>query len=303
MRFVGGHVSIAGGLSRAIENTLKIDGNCLQIFAGSPRLWFRKPFDVAEVNNFLTGIKDHHLGPVFIHALYLVNLASLNVDILEKSINSLVLDLQNGTRINSAGVIIHIGSHLGAGFDSVKVQLVSALNRILAQTTDCDLILENAAGQNGKIGSLTELSFLIEKVANPRLKICLDTAHLFAAGVDLRSAGEIEKLLKELKSLKLLERLVCLHLNDCASDLKSHRDLHANIGEGQIGFEGLKLFVNQKELLHLPLILEVPGDDKQGPNLKNITLVKGGFPRLPRENTTSTVAKTSSPLLVSLFLL
>lgn len=275
MRYVGGHVSIAGGLHHAIDNTLAINGNCLQIFAGSPRLWFRKPFDDVEVDKFLSGVKEHHLGPVFIHALYLVNLAAISPDLFEKSINALVTDLQNGARINSAGVIIHIGSHLGVGFDSAKDQLVAGLQRILSLTSGCDLVLENAAGQNGKIGSLSELAYLIEKVADPRLKVCLDTAHLFAAGLDLRRAGEIEKLLQELKNLKLLDRLVCLHLNDCASDLASHRDLHANIGEGKIGLEGLKLFVNQKELLPLPLILEVPGDDKQGPNLKNITLVKG----------------------------
>ena len=275
MRLVGGHVSIAGGLHHAIDNSLDIGGNCLQIFAGSPRLWFRKPFDSGDIEKFLSGIKKHHLGPVFIHALYLVNLAALGPELFEKSINSLVMDLQNGARINSAGVIIHIGSHLGAGFDLVKGQLVAGLQRILALTSDCDLILENAAGQNGKIGSLSELSYLIDKVADPRLKVCLDTAHLFAACLDLRSPEETEKLLKELKSLKLLDRLVCLHLNDCASDLGSHRDLHANIGEGKIGLTGLKSFVNQKELLHLPLILEVPGDDKQGPNLKNISLVKG----------------------------
>lgn len=275
MRFVGGHVSIAGGLHHAIDNTLAIGGNSLQIFAGSPRLWFRKPFDESEVAKFLNGVSQHHLGPVFIHALYLVNLAALNPDLFEKSVNALVTDLQNGARINSTGVIIHIGSHLGAGFDSAKDQLVAGIQRILALTSGCDLILENAAGQNGKIGSLSELSYLIKEIADPRLKVCLDTAHLFAAGVDLRSEGEIEKLLKELKNLKLLEKLVCLHLNDCASDLGSHRDLHANMGEGKIGLEGLKLFVNQKELRHLPLILEVPGDDKQGPNLKNITLVKG----------------------------
>lgn len=275
MRFVGGHVSIAGGLHHAIDNSLAIGGNCLQIFAGSPRLWFRKPFDSGDIEKFLSGIKNHHFGPVFIHALYLVNLASLGPDLFEKSINSLMMDLQNGARINSAGVIIHIGSHLGAGFDSVQDQLVAGLQRILALTSGCDLILENAAGQNGKIGSLTELSYLIEKVADPRLKVCLDTAHLFAAGLDLRSTEETEKLLKELKSLKLLDRLVCLHLNDCASDLGSHRDLHANIGEGKIGLEGLKSFINHQDLLHLPLILEVPGDDKQGPNLKNISLVKG----------------------------
>ncbi len=275
MRYVGGHVSIAGSVANSIGNTLKIGGNCLQIFAGSPRLWFRKPFPESEVKTFLSGIKENSFGPVFIHALYLVNLATQNQEMFEKSINSLVMDLQNGARISSSGVIIHIGSHLGTGFDSVKEQVAAAIERILGLTENCDLILENAAGQNGKIGSLEELSFLIKRINNPRVKVCLDTAHLFAGGVDLRSEEKIDKLLKDLKSLDLLDKLACLHLNDCASDLDSHRDIHANIGEGKIGLEGLKSFVNRKELLHLPLILEVPGENKEGPNLANITLVKG----------------------------
>jgi len=274
MRFVGGHVSISGGLPHAIGNTVKIGGNCLQIFAGSPRLWFRKPFADAEVRAFLSGVKQNNFGPGLIHALYLLNLASSNTGLLEKSTTSLVADIQNGALIHSAGVIIHIGSHLGVGFDTVKDQLVAVIQRVLGETQDCDLILENAAGQNGKIGSLSELAYLLKKANDPRLKICLDTAHLFAAGVDLRSLSAIKELTQELKDLNLLDRLVCLHLNDCASDLDSHRDLHANIGEGNIGLAGLRLFINQKELLHLPLILEVPGDNKQGPNLKNVTLAR-----------------------------
>jgi deoxyribonuclease-4 len=124
IRFVGGHVSIAGNIANSIQNTLKIGGNCMQIFAGSPRLWFRKPFEENDVHKYLKGIKDNNLGPVFIHALYLVNLATQNPELFEKSISSLVMDLQNGARIGSSGVIIHIGSHLGIGFDSVKSQLV-----------------------------------------------------------------------------------------------------------------------------------------------------------------------------------
>lgn len=274
-RMVGGHVSIAGGLPNAVANTLKIEGNCLQIFAGSPRLWFRKPFSETEVLAFESGLAINHLGPVFIHALYLVNLASRDPDLFERSINSLVMDMTNGARIHSAGVIIHIGSHLGKGFDPVKDQLVASIQRTLAETQNCDLILENAAGQNGKIGSLEELSYLIKKVSNPRLKICLDTAHLFASGVDIKKESKVRELIQNLQKLDLLDKLVVLHLNDCASDLGSHRDIHANIGEGKIGLEGLKSFVNQSEFSHLPLILEVPGDNKQGPNLQNVTLVKG----------------------------
>lgn len=273
MRFVGGHVSIAGGLNNAIKNTLSIGGNCLQIFAGSPRLWYRKEFADEEANNFLVSLQKNNLGPVFIHALYLVNLASPNPDLVEKSIISVVKDMQNGAKINSSGVILHLGSHLGAGFEAVKDQVVSSLQAILSDTKNCDLILENDAGQNGKIGSFEELASLLDTLDNPRLKICLDTAHMFASGVDLRDPVEVYNLVKKLEQLDLLSKVVCIHLNDSASKLDSHRDVHANIGEGEIGNTGLGNIINHPSLSHLPLILEVPGKNKTGPDSDNISRV------------------------------
>jgi deoxyribonuclease-4 len=275
MRKVGGHVSISGGLINAVTNTLDIGGTCLQIFAGSPRLWFRKPFEQSQVKEFVDAVSQKDLQPVFIHALYLINLASPNPDQFEKSINSLVVDMENGAKIKSAGVIVHIGSHLGAGFVSVQDQVAAAIQRILAQTKDCDLLLENAAGQNGKIGSLEELSFLIKKISDPRLKICLDSAHLFESGVDLRQKEDVDKLVNYLKDSGLLEKLACLHLNDSATDLNSHRDMHANLGEGKIGIEGLENLVNHPLLKDLPLILETPGENHTGPDKKNIAIAKG----------------------------
>ncbi len=272
MRYLGGHVSIAGGIYNAVQNTLNIGGNCMQIFAGSPRLWFRKPFSEADVKKFKEGISTNNLGPVFIHALYLVNLATDNPDLLEKSVSSLVADLNNGYQINSAGIIVHVGSHQGRGFDSVKDQLVAVIERVLDQTEHTNLILENDAGQNGKIGSIEELSYLKEKINNDRIKICLDTAHLFESGVDLRSEESINLFISSLKENNILSDVVCIHLNDSATDLDSHRDMHANLGDGKIGIDGLKMLINSKEFSHLPLILEVPGDNKQGPNKKNIDI-------------------------------
>lgn len=272
MRYLGGHVSIAGGIYNAVQNTLNIGGNCMQIFAGSPRLWFRKPFPETDVKKFKEGISTNNLGPVFIHALYLVNLATDNPDLLEKSVSSLVADLNNGYQINSAGIIVHVGSHQGRGFDSVKDQLVAVIERVLDQTEHTNLILENDAGQNGKIGSIEELSYLKEKINNDRIKICLDTAHLFESGVDLRSEESINLFISSLKENNILNDVVCIHLNDSATDLDSHRDMHANLGDGKIGIDGLKMLINSKEFSHLPLILEVPGDNKQGPNKKNIDI-------------------------------
>ena len=266
---------MAGSLLNAVSKTRQIGGNCLQIFAGSPRLWFRKPFPDDQVEAFLKETQKLDISPTFIHALYLVNLASTNNDILEKSINSLVVDIQNGARIKSTGVIVHIGSHLGAGFDAVKDQLVAVIQRILASTENCNLILENDAGQNGKIGSPEEISYLIKTINDDRLKVCLDSAHLFESGVDIRKIDSVEKFSQQLTQLNLVDKLVCLHLNDSATALDSHRDMHANIGEGEIGLEGLKNLINHSTFNSLPLILEVPGENRAGCDEKNITLVKG----------------------------
>lgn len=274
VRRIGGHVSTAGGLINSVANTIAIGGNCLQIFAGSPRMWFRKPYADAEVQLFKKNVLEKDINPVFIHALYLVNLASLNSDLFEKSVNSLVMDLTNGSRIGSGGVIVHIGSHLGNGFESVKDQLVASLHRILSLTDGCDLLLENDAGQNGKIGSIEELGYLVTQVNNPRLKVCLDTAHLFESGVDLRELSSVESFVGGLKKNNLLNKLACIHLNDSATDLDSHRDNHADLGKGKIGLIGLANFVNHPELSHLPLILETPGETKQGPDQINIAIAQ-----------------------------
>lgn len=274
MRPVGGHVSIAGGLENSIENTIKIGGNCLQVFAGSPRLWYRKLFSTEEIIKFQTEKEKNNLGPVFIHALYLVNLASDKDDLVQKSIDSLVYDLQNGDQINSSGVVIHIGSHQGRGFESVKYQLVENIKKIISLTKNTKLLLENDAGQNGKIGSIEELGFLLSEVNNDRVGVCLDTAHLFASGFDLRDTQHTKNLIQLLSAEKVLDKVALIHLNDSATDLASGRDNHADLGLGKIGTDGLKNFVNQKELSHLPLILETPGPDKQGPDANNIAIAK-----------------------------
>ncbi len=274
MRYVGGHVSIAGALVNSIENTKKIGGNCLQIFAGSPRLWFRKLFAETDVKTFLEEKTKNNLGPVFIHALYLVNLASDKDDLVQKSIESLVLDLKNGDQINASGVVIHIGSHQGRGFESVKDQLVENLKTIIAKTENTKLLLENDAGQNGKIGSIEELGFLISQVNSDRLGVCLDTAHLFASGFDLRDSQQTRNLIQQLVDQKIIDKVALIHLNDSATDLASGRDNHADLGVGKIGTDGLKNFVNQPELKHLPLILETPGADKMGPDENNIAIAK-----------------------------
>jgi len=262
MRRIGAHVSTAGGLTKALDRTREIGGNCLQIFAGSPRSWTRRLYTNEEVRDYLLSpfVAAGEVGPVFIHALYLVNLASDNPDLVQKSVDSLIFDMKNGQLINSAGVIVHLGSHQGRGFAVVVDQVAGVINQILSATEGITFVIENSAGQKGKIGSLPEIEQLFKKVNNPRLQLCLDSAHLFAAGYNLRELAGSDSVVNELINLNLLKHLVCLHLNDSQTELNSRNDQHANLGEGKIGLAGLSQFVNQPEFANLPLILEVPGE-------------------------------------------
>ena len=273
MRHIGGHVSTAGGIANALKNTTLIGGNCLQIFAGSPRSWARKLYDDEDVSVYLKEATKLDYTPTFIHALYLVNLPSDNPDLLQKSIDSLIIDLTNGQSINSAGVIVHLGSHQGRGFDAVSDQVVDVIKKIINATEKIPFVIENSAGQKGKIGSITEIGELFAKVNHPRLKLCLDSAHLFEAGYDLRNLSVIDTLVSELSNQKLLDHLVCLHVNDSKTEFDSRNDQHANLGDGQIGLTGLSNFVNHPSFSHLPLILETPGD-LGFPDAKQIALAK-----------------------------
>lgn len=273
MRRVGAHVSTAGGLTNALTRTTEIGGNCLQIFAGSPRSWARKLYDEKETVAFKKEAAALDYGPTFIHALYLVNLASDDQELLKKSVESLICDLKNGQLINSAGVIVHLGSHQGRGFSTAVDQVVGVIRQILNATEVTPFIIENSAGQKGKVGSLPEIGELFSKVNHPRLKLCLDSAHLFEAGYDLRNLSALDGLVNELSDQGLLNQLACLHINDSKTEFNSRNDQHENLGDGKIGLVGLSQFVNHKDLAHLPIILEVPGESGF-PDAKQISVAK-----------------------------
>lgn len=249
-------------------------------FAGSPRTWSRRLFSPTSISQFQKLTTQNHLTTHFIHALYLVNLGTDNPLLLEKSLQSLLIDMQNGDLLNSSGVIVHLGSHQGRGFDSVSGQVIDSLKFLLDQTKHVPLLIENSAGEKGKIGKFSEIGLLFNKIKNSRLGLCLDTAHLFAAGYDI---GQPDMLINELNNYSLIDKIQCLHLNDSVSSMGSGRDLHANLGEGEIGLPNLKKFINHPSLAHLPLILEVPGSGS-GPDAENISLAKSlTFPN-PRLN-------------------
>lgn len=275
MRKIGAHVSSSGGISNAIKNTLEIGGNAMQIFAGSPRMWKRSLYKESDSSSFKQLAKDHDLNPVYIHALYLTNLASDNPELREKSRNALITDMANSSAIASAGVVLHIGSHQGRGFESDKDIVVKEIEMVLDQTPpDSILLLENSAGQKGKIGNFNELNYLLSQLDSPRVKVCLDTAHAFESGYALNTDEGLELFVKDIKKHISLDKVELLHLNDSRTPLGSARDIHDNIGEGYLGKIGIEKIINHPDLIQLPLILEVPGFDRKGPDSKNINIVK-----------------------------
>lgn len=271
MSKIGAHVSAAGNLARSFENALKIGADCMQIFISPPQQWAQTKHDESEIEQFRKFQQDTRIGPNFIHGCYLINLGTDNSLNLAKAISWLTYAQNLGSKLGLKGVIFHPGSHKGLGFEAIKLQVIDSLKQILANSPqDIYLILETTAGAGGSLGNFVEMGELIKGVNDPRLRICLDTAHIFAAGYDIRTKEGLNQMIEELDKHIGLENLVVIHCNDSKVDLGSGKDRHENIGEGFITLNGFQLIINHPKLAHLPFILEVPGTDKKGPDKENI---------------------------------
>lgn len=280
---VGGHVSMSGGLDKAVERAAKIGGSCMQIFSGSPRMWRRRDLENFDFDKMFSKQEEFDVSPVFIHALYLINLASDDPELITKSVRSLIYDLRFDSLAKSSGVVVHLGSHQGRGWGSVKAQLVKHIHQILEESPEnSQLLIENSAGQSGKIGSdLDDIKWLLDHVDSQRLGWCVDTCHAFAAGYVLDEnskfmdkKGSLGNLIDKIKALDLAETLKCVHVNDSKTKFASGNDRHENIGEGEIPQTSLKAFLNHSLIKSKPLITEVPGLDGDGPDLENVNRIK-----------------------------
>jgi deoxyribonuclease-4 len=238
-------------------------------------MWARSIWSDEVTNIFKASATKHDLNPVYIHALYLTNLASDNPELIEKSIAALVTDMTNSAAIGGAGVVLHIGSHQGRGWDNSRALVIQSIKEVLSKTPqESILLLENSAGQKGKIGSLSELADILNTISDKRLRVCLDTAHAFEAGYNFTTTQGLDIWLKEIEGTIGLGKIELLHLNDSKTPLGSGRDNHQNIGDGYIGESAIARLINHPKLSHLPLILEVPGLEGMGPDKENLDRVK-----------------------------
>jgi len=285
MKF-GAHLSIADGLLKTVKSTREIGANCLQIFSSPPRNWKSPKFTKKEIKEFREGMEKENIFPLFIHAKYLVNPGSENREIRKKSIKSLIEDLNLAKSLGAKGVIFH------PRIKNFKI-FTKAICQILEKTPDSVfLILENSAQSK-----IEEIERIIKKIKDKRLGFCLDLAHAFEAGYDLRRSQEIEKIFKIIKTKIGFKRWFLIHANDSKTDLGSFYDLHADIGKGKIGKIPFFIFLNHPISEKLPFIIETPGFREEGlradkRNLKALQKLAGK--RLDRsffERKTSQVAK------------
>jgi deoxyribonuclease-4 len=273
---LGAHVSTSGGIHTAIDRIEEMGGDAVQLFTQSPRMWRPTSHDPANIARFKERRAEVGIGGVLCHAIYLVNLASPNDEFYEKSVAALVNTTDVACAIEADGVVFHVGSHQGAGFEAGLERVVPALARALDRCSETTwLLMENSAGAGGTIGrSIDELAALFEAMdRHPRLGVCLDTCHLFVSGYDVTDRAALDALLDDVDGSIGLDRLRALHVNDSATPLGSNRDRHANILEGVLG-EQLGVFLSHPKLQGLPAVLEVPGVNKKGPNADEVRKLK-----------------------------
>ena len=265
----GAHCS--GGVKKALDNAIEMGADTVQLFVQSPRTWRFPEHDPADLEAFRSKRQEAGI-PALVHALYLVNLAAPDDAIYSKSVDTMRSTVDAACAIEADGVIFHVGSHLGAGFETGLERVVPALEQVLDRCNERTwLLVENSAGAGGTIGrSIDELVAIVDALGrHERLGVCLDSCHLFVSGVDVTDPVLMSALLADVDARIGLDRLRALHANDAKAPLGSNRDRHDNIGDGLIG-EGLGVFLAQPAVQHLPVVLEVPGADGKGPNADEI---------------------------------
>lgn len=261
----GAHESVAGGLHLAFKRIQIAGGKSLQIFTRNQRQWKAKPLSQEEIVNFQQAWQDSGCMPTFSHTSYLVNLASSTEDILEKSINGMVLELERCAALGIKETVLHPGSHGGAGVDVGLENFVKAIDTVfLKNNSDVRILLETTAGQGTSLGAnFKELGFILENSNfSDRLGVCVDTCHIFAAGYDLRDEYSYQDTMHSLVDSVGLDQIRLFHLNDSKKECGSKVDRHEHIGAGKIGREGFRCLVNDARFKGLPMTLETPkGDD------------------------------------------
>jgi deoxyribonuclease-4 len=273
---VGFHVSIAGGISRSVDNAKKIGCTAFQIFSRNPRGWAAKAIAPDDVHLFKSKLSASGIekNSTIVHMPYLPNLSGPDSEFYKKSVETLKGETQRCSALGIPYLVIHLGSHMGKGQTSGINQLVKAIEVARKSEGGPVVLLENNAGQKNSIGgNFEEMRMILDRLDGPKeFGVCVDTCHLFASGYDLRTKTDTDKTLEKFDNIVGLKELKFIHLNDSKGPLGSNLDRHEHIGLGSIGVEGLAAFLNHRAVRGLPVIMETPVDDRRGDeqNLKAV---------------------------------
>jgi deoxyribonuclease-4 len=258
---IGAHVSPAGGPANAVARGVERGCEAIQIFNQSPRAWRARLYTDEELAAYHEAMDGSSVKALVIHAVYLINCASEDAEIRDKSRTALINALRAGDQLGARGVVLHAGSAKTGDVDEAIKRAGSVIKDALAESDSCPLHLENTAGAGGTLGrSFHELAALMEASGgNGRIGMCLDSCHLYASGFDVRTEEGLAEVLDQCVEIVGLERLGSLHVNDSLSTLGSNRDRHAPIGTGELGESGCAVFLSEPRFEGLPAIFEGPG--------------------------------------------
>jgi len=274
----GAHMSIAGGPAEALRRGKSIRCDTIQIFTRPANRWVSRDLTPQEIAEFERARAETGIAPIVAHSSYLINLASPDPDLWERSCQALIIELERCRQLGIREYVLHPGSHRGEGIEAGLFRVREALERALEATAGDDtiIVLETTAGQGDILGcQLEHLAFLLHNITSrERLGICVDTAHLLAAGYEFRHAAAYAAFWEEFDRLLGREALRVIHVNDSKRDLGSQVDRHEHLGQGFLGLEALRLLVNDRSLWHVPMILETPKGPTMEEDIRNLALLR-----------------------------
>lgn len=273
---IGAHVSTAGGMVKAVSRGSDLGCSSIQIFNQSPRAWKPTAYGEDDFTAFREAMDDSGVETVIIHAVYLINCATPEPELRAKSLASLTHALRIGDAIGATGVVLHPGARKDAELAPAIERAGSVIGEAIADSENCPVLIEQMAGHRGILGhDFDEIAALTEAAGGgERVGLCLDSCHLFAAGIDIRTVEGISAMVDEIDSKLGLSRLKALHINDSMTPFGSKRDRHADLGEGEIGEEALSLFLSEPSFEGLTATLETPGKDKGGATAEDVEFAR-----------------------------
>jgi len=264
---IGSHVSISGSIANAITNASERKCSAFQVFTSNPRGWHAKDLTDDGITNYKNNLSQSNIDRLatVAHMPYLPNLSSPEISVYEKSIHTMIREVERCDKLGIPYLVTHLGSHKGTGEDKGIQRLVSALTEVAKTNKDVTILLENTAGQKNSVGSdftqLAEIFFGLKPAS--RFGICIDTCHAFAAGYDLRNEKNVKDVFEKFDSEIGLKHIKIIHLNDSKGELGCHLDRHEHIGLGHIGEAGLSQIVKLANKNKIPIILETPIDERR----------------------------------------